>query len=96
MESKGFESEPYSHEELVAEMTAGFLCGHCGILATVESNTAAYLKHWINKLQAEPSMLLKAGSQAQKAFDYIIGEEHPVAKTDKTPKTSGVVMAPVN
>ncbi len=96
MESKGFGSEPYSQEELVAEMTAGFLCGHCGILATVESNTAAYLKHWIEKLEAEPSLLLKAGSQAQKAFDHILGIPDP--KTDKTPKTqpAGAVLAPVN
>jgi antirestriction protein ArdC len=83
MESKGFESEPYSHEELVAEMAAGFLCGHCGILASVENNSAAYLKHWIEKLEAEPSLLLKAGSQAQKAFDYITGE----SKTPAPQKT---------
>ena len=96
MESQGFESEPYSQEELVAEMAAGFLCGHCGILNQVEANSAAYLKHWIDKLEAEPSLLLKAGSQAQKAFDYIIGEETSDAKTVKTPKTSGAVVAPVN
>ncbi len=94
MESKGFGSEPYSQEELVAEMTAGFLCGHCGILATVESNTAAYLKHWIEKLEADPSLLLKAGSQAQKAFDYIVGT--PTPETVPTTKTTGAVMAPVN
>ncbi len=75
MESKGFGSELYSQEELVAEMTAGFLCGHCGILAKVEENSAAYLKHWIEKLEADPSLLLKAGSQAQKAYDYITGYE---------------------
>lgn len=79
MGSAGFGSEPYSQEELVAEMTAGFLCGHCGIFNSVEDNSAAYLQHWINKLQAEPSMLLKAGSQAQKAFDCITGvsADHP-------------------
>lgn len=96
VEGKGFGSDPYCHEELVAEMTSGFLCGHCGILNQVEANSAAYLKHWIDKLEAEPSLLLKAGSQAQKAFDYIIGEETPVAKTVKTPKTPGAAMAPVN
>ncbi len=91
MEGNGFGSDPYCHEELVAEMTAGFLCGHCGILASVEDNSAAYLKHWIEQLEAEPSLLLKAGSQAQKAFDYIID------KTPETPKTNpGALAAPVN
>jgi antirestriction protein ArdC len=94
MESKGFGSDPYCHEELVAEMTAGFLCGHCGILNKVEANSTAYLKHWIEKLQAEPSLLLKAGSQAQKAFDYITNARTP--KTPETVKTTGAIVAPVN
>ncbi len=97
MDTKGFGTESYSQEELTAEMCAGFLCGHCGILAKVEENSAAYLKHWIEKLEADPSLLLKAGSQAQKAFDYIIGE--PVPKNPETVKTqqpAGAVVAPVN
>jgi len=97
MESKGFGSDPYCHEELVAEMAAGFLCGHCGILAKVEENSAAYLKHWVEKLEADPSLLLKAGSQAQKAFDYIIGEaESKNPDTVITQQPAGTVMAPVN
>ena len=66
-----FGSEEYSKEELVAEMGAAFLCGHCGILNGTETNSAAYLQSWLNALKADPSMLVKAGSQAQKAFDYI-------------------------
>ena len=63
--------DDYSQEELVAEMGAAFLCGHCGILRQTEENAAAYLKHWLEKLNADPQLLVRAGSQAQKAYDYI-------------------------
>ena len=57
---------------VLAEMTAAFLCGYCGILLVTELNSAAYLRGWLEKLKADPSMLIKAGSEAQKAFDYIM------------------------
>jgi antirestriction protein ArdC len=96
-EPNGFGSHAYSQEELVAEMTATFLCSECGILSGVEENSAAYLSSWLKTLKADPSLLIKAGSQAQKAFDYIIGE--PIPKTPKTVKTkqpTGAIAAPVN
>jgi antirestriction protein ArdC len=43
----------YSQEELVAEMGSAFLCGHCGILTETETNSAAYLKHWLEQLKAD-------------------------------------------
>lgn len=74
MEMQLFGSEPYSQEELVAEMGAAFLCGHCGILTKMEANSTAYLKHWLERLKADPSILIPAGAQAQKAYDYITGD----------------------
>lgn len=72
MEPNGFGSHAYSQEELVAEMCSTFLCGWCGILLCTESNQAAYLKGWLERLKSDPTMLIKAGSEAQKAFDYIM------------------------
>jgi antirestriction protein ArdC len=72
MEPSGFGSHAYSQEELVAEMTSAFLCGYCGILLCTETNQAAYLQGWLKRLKADPSMLVKAGCQAQKAFDYML------------------------
>lgn len=71
MDIQTFGSDAYSQEELVAEMGSAFLCGHCGILTKTEDNSTAYLKHWLEKLNADPSLLVRAGSQAQKAYDYI-------------------------
>jgi antirestriction protein ArdC len=75
-----FRSHEYSKEELVAEMGAAFLCGHCGILPEVQDNSAAYLNCWLERLKADSSMLITAGQQAQKAYDYIVAEKfEPVA-----------------
>ncbi len=74
MEPTGFASHDYSQEELVAEMASAFLCGCTGILLCTEKNSAAYLKGWLKRLREDPTMLVKAGGEAQKAFDWIMGE----------------------
>lgn len=85
---KGFSEEStkqkYCFEELLAELTSAFLSGHSGILTKTEENSVAYLQSWLKALAADPSMLVKAGSAAQKAFDYITNaasqeNHHPVA-----------------
>jgi len=66
-------SESYSKEELIAEMGAAMLCGVAGIERKTLSNSAAYLKSWINVLKSDARMVVSAASQAQKAADYIQG-----------------------
>lgn len=68
-----FGSDPYSREELVAEMTAAFLAADAGILDKVQDNSTAYVQHWAAKLGKEPRLILDAASAAQKAADYILG-----------------------
>jgi len=68
----------YSREELVAEMTAAFVCGSTGIENTVD-NSAAYLSGWMKKLQDDPKMLIWAAGRAKKAADMILGIESPYA-----------------
>jgi|TARA_Y100000310_G_scaffold257668_1_gene265800 antirestriction protein ArdC len=70
-----FGSEKYSKEELVAEMTAAFLCGHHGIEQETLENSAAYIKSWLKKLQDDPKMVVLAAAQGQKAADYILGAD---------------------
>ncbi|MDF7827045.1 zincin-like metallopeptidase domain-containing protein, partial [Pontiellaceae bacterium B12227] len=74
MEPNKFGSHAYSTEELVAEMTAAFLCGYCGILMSTETNQAAYLSGWLKRLKSDPTVLLKAGSEAQKSFEWIMND----------------------
>ena len=68
-----FGSTDYSKEELIAEMTAAFLCDTCGIVQATLDNSAAYIQGWLKKLKNEPRMVVYAAAQAQKAADFIQG-----------------------
>jgi antirestriction protein ArdC len=72
-----FGSHAYSREELVAEMTAAFLCGATGILTPdLEANAAAYLAGWVKALRGDAKLAIIAGAQAQKAADLIRGVQY--------------------
>lgn len=71
-----FGSEDYSKEELVAEIGASILSAHAGIAcAKVQKNTTAYLQNWMKRLKDDPSLIVQASGQAQKAVDHILGTE---------------------
>lgn len=70
-----FGSHDYSKEELVAEMGAAFLCGHCGIESVTIENSAAYLQSWIKTLRGDKKLAVIAAAQAQKAANYILNKE---------------------
>jgi antirestriction protein ArdC len=67
-----FGSPIYSHEELVAELSAAFLCGEAGISNAVIQNQAAYVSGWLNRLRADRKLIVHAATQAQRAADYVL------------------------
>ena len=67
-----FGSTDYSKEELIAEMGAAFLCGHCTIVNRTIDNSAAYIQGWLNRLRNDKKLVVLAGAQAQKAADCIL------------------------
>lgn len=69
-----FGSENYSKEELIAEMTASFLCGNCNIEMETLKNSTAYIQSWLRKLNNDSKMVVLAAAQAQKATDYILNK----------------------
>ena len=77
-----FGSTDYSKEELVAEMTAAFLCGHCGIDNATIANSAAYLQGWIKALKGDKKLAVMAGAQAQKAANYILNKKQTEEEND--------------
>jgi antirestriction protein ArdC len=81
-----FGSESYSKEELVAEFTAAFLCGHAEIAPSVIENSAAYLRGWLSRLRSDSKLLVSAASHAQKACDYIMGTTFEES-ADSVPQT---------
>jgi len=68
-----FGSQPYSREELVAEMGASFLCSSVQIdFDNVIENNAAYLAGWLKILKEDSKFIFKAAAEAQKAADYVL------------------------
>ena len=67
-----FGSEDYSKEELVAEMTAAFLCGESGILPATVENSVAYLQSWSAKFKEDQKLIVNSAAAAQRAADYIL------------------------
>lgn len=74
MDNNSFGSHDYSLEEMVAELTAAFLCAESGLDNTMP-NSAAYIASWYKKLSDEPKLFWTAAGRAQKAADYILGRE---------------------
>ena len=68
-----FGSGDYSREELVAEMSSAYLCAEAGIESTL-SNSAAYLKGWLEVLRGDTRMIVTAASAAQRAADFVLGQ----------------------
>lgn len=71
-----FGSKIYCQEELVAEVASCFLCNEAGIMNDVIDNSAAYIKHWHERLteilKEDKRFFIKASAEAQKAADYIL------------------------
>jgi len=71
-ENDGFGSETYSREELTAEFGAAYLCGLTGIVQKTIVNSAAYIKGWMQRLQSDPTLLVRATTKAQAAVDFLL------------------------
>ena len=72
VELESYGSETYSKEELVAELASSMLCGHCGVEQKTIDNSASYISGWLDKLKANPRMLMASARMAEKAFDHIV------------------------
>ena len=70
----------YGAEELVAQMSAGMLCGIAGIdNEDTEEFDIEYLTNWTAAIKANKAMLVDAAGKAQRAIDYILGTEWDTA-----------------
>lgn len=72
--STGSKHLPYAKEELVAELTASFLCQKAGIATNTIDNQASYIEGWLQALKNDVKMVISASTLAQKSADYILGE----------------------
>jgi antirestriction protein ArdC len=77
-----FGSEPYSIEELIAELGAAYLCSFTGILDKELQNSVAYINGWLEKLRGDKRFIVSASGQAQRAVDLILGRKENESKDE--------------
>ena len=65
-----FGSKDYAFEELVAEISASFLCCHLGF--RYSTRHSSYVKSWIEVLREDKTAIFRASSLAQKATKFIL------------------------
>lgn len=79
-------SKEYAREELCAEIFSCFVMNHLGLLSDCAfDNSAAYVNHWIAKLENDPSMIIWAASRANKRMLAFLGQTPETAE----PATEG-------
>lgn len=76
-----FGTKEYAREELIAEMTACFLCAEAGIEPQIE-NSAAYIQSWLKALSNDQNLVVVAAGKAQAASDHILDRQPISATTD--------------
>lgn len=66
-----FGGESYAAEELIAELSAAFLCARYSIAG--ELRHSSYIASWLRVLKNDNKAIFKAAALAQKAADYLAG-----------------------
>lgn len=63
----------YAQEELVAELSAAFLCADLGLAPEPRDEHAAYIASWLRALKNDKRFVFQAAAHAQRAVDYLHG-----------------------
>jgi antirestriction protein ArdC len=66
-----FGNQKYAAEELVAELTAAFLCADLDIALEPRQDHAAYLNSWLTVLKNDKKAIFTAAAAANKASDFL-------------------------
>lgn len=73
-ENPKFGSEPYSLEELVAEIGTCYLKSYAGLPIEDMSNNASYIKSWLDVFKGDKRILIKSASRGQRAVEYVLNQ----------------------
>jgi len=68
---QNFGSTEYAREELVAELTAALVSSQYGMSKHVKSDSAAYLKSWLNHLHQDPSFIKTTLMDVKRSSSFI-------------------------
>jgi antirestriction protein ArdC len=73
-------SEGYAREELVAEISAAYVCASLGIVPTVRH--ADYIASWLEVLRSDPRAIVQAAGLASRSADWLLGHLPPELAPD--------------
>jgi antirestriction protein ArdC len=79
--AKRFGDQGYAREELVAELSAAFLCADLGLRLEDRHDHADYIGHWLSVLKEDKRAVFAAAAHAQRAADYLAAFSRSVAQT---------------
>ncbi len=82
MQTKPFNSEMYSFEELLAEIGASFLNSLTGIEQKQFEQSASYIQGWLGRLKNDKRLIVSASAHAQKAVDFILDLKAEVSEPE--------------
>jgi antirestriction protein ArdC len=68
-----FGDHAYAFEELVAELSAAYLCAGLEITNTPRADHAQYIANWLQVLKSDTKAIFTAASLATRAVDYLYG-----------------------
>lgn len=68
-----FGDKAYAFEELVAELSAAYLCAGLEISNTPRADHAQYIANWLEVLKGDTKAIFTAASLATRAVDYLYG-----------------------
>lgn len=66
-----FGDEKYAMEELIAEISAAFICSDLAVPHNPQDNTASYIHNWLQVLKNDPKAIFTAASRAQSVADFL-------------------------
>ncbi|WP_296643020.1 ArdC family protein [Roseinatronobacter sp.] len=66
-----FGTEAYAFEELIAELSAAFLCADLGVSNEPRPDHAEYVAGWLRILKSDQRAIFTAAAQAQKAVEFL-------------------------
>lgn len=77
-----FGNDAYAFEELVAELSAAYVCAELGMPQSDDvTNTVAYLASWLRVLKSDHHAIFRAGSMASRAADMLLARPGQVNDT---------------
>lgn len=79
----------YAREELVAELSAAYLCADLGIESEPRADHASYMVQWLKVLKADKRAIFQASAHAQRAADFLQALQ-PKAATANAPANEEV------